>query len=50
MKEVINDKGLSVYEFEDSEISDKFYIAIAKVSAERYVIDRSIDNVSANLC
>ena len=49
MKEAINKEGLSVYEFEDSETSDKFCIAIAKANAEQYVVDRMIDGVCQSL-
>jgi hypothetical protein len=49
MKETIDDQGLSVYEFEDSELCDKFYLAIIKSDAEKYVIERMIDGVSQSL-
>jgi hypothetical protein len=49
VKETINEEGLTVYEFEDSEVSDKFYLAIVKSNAEQYVVDRMIDGVSRSL-
>lgn len=49
VRAIADDRGFVAFQFQDSEICDKFCAQIAKVSAERYVIDRMIEGVSQSL-